>query len=93
MALHLLATLNLSTLRACVACLGPMDELLLLGDGVYHLSSDQSMQQLLDVSAHILALQEDFALRLPGRVAKVPLIDYTQWVDLCITSGPTVSWY
>lgn len=73
--------------------MGASDTLLLLGDGIYHLSTENLMQPLLATTVHIYALEEDVKSRRPDLITKVPLINYCQWVEMTIKASPVVSWY
>lgn len=93
MALHLLATLNLNSVNNCLACLGPSDTLLLLGDGIYQLSAESSMQSISAITRNVYALEEDVKSCRPDLLSKVPIINYDQWVELTTKITPVVSWY
>lgn len=93
MALHLLGSMNTEVVGNCLESLDSDDSLLLLGDGVYALSSEPSLSTLRTSFAKLFALAEDVQLRLPNLNSPVTLVSYAQWVELCVTSGPTISWY
>lgn len=93
MALHLLGSINNDVVGNCLAGLDSEDCLLLLGDGVYALTSELSVSALRKSNVQLFALAEDVRLRLPNLQPTLTLVSYAQWVELCVRSGPTISWY
>ena len=85
-----------SRLHSCLRLLGPGDGLLMTGDAVYALQPDsQPLQDLLGLpqEVSIFALQEDTSARdLQPLAARVRVIDYPAFVELCTRYSRVNSW-
>lgn len=93
MALHLLASIDIECVARCRASLSSADSLLLLGDGVYALQSEETLTSLTAATNNLFVLAEDLLCRLPHLDTSISVINYAQWVQLSIASAPVVSWY
>lgn len=93
MALHVLATHHSTTTASCLTSVAKDDYLLLIGDGVYTLQAADLLAQCQTAAKQVLVLEDDLRCRLPNAQVALPMISYSEWVELCIAAGPVVSWY
>ena len=83
--------------RCCLSAVSTGDALLLIEDGCYALLRDDftaSLPACIDPARNLYALAEDLAVR--GISDKIPsainVIDYTEFVGLCLTHDRVINW-
>jgi len=85
--LHLI--FNQVGLKSCERLKASGDQVILIGDGVYHLQSDLAGFD----QDGLFILEDDYLARgLPPNEA-LNLISYAKMVDLCAKYAPIVSWH
>ena len=85
--LHLI--FNQVGLKSCARLKASGDQVILIGDGVYHFQSDLAGFD----QERLFTLEDDYLARgLPPNKA-LNLISYAQMVDLCTKCAPIVSWH
>jgi len=95
--LHLLShsPFSDSRLASCLRLLGPMDALLLSGDAVYALQPGSAQRQALELmpaSIALFALDEDLQARALEAPARLHVVDYPGFVELCSRYAKVNSW-
>jgi len=95
--LHLLShsPFSDSRLASCLRLLGPTDALLLSGDAVYALQPGSAQRQALELmpaSIALFALDEDLQARALEAPARLQVVDYPGFVELCTRYTKVNSW-
>jgi tRNA 2-thiouridine synthesizing protein B len=84
-----------SRLVSCLRLLGPGDGLLLTGDATYALQPGTAQLQALGLmpdTIALYALDEDLHARAITPPARVQVVDYPAFVELCATFAKVNSW-
>ncbi len=81
-------------LTECLRLCSRRDRLLLIEDGVYAAVGD-GVEQLLTATPHVAVLREDLLARgLAEKVdARITVVDYAGFVQLCCDHNPIQSWF
>ncbi|MGH8355355.1 MAG: sulfurtransferase complex subunit TusB [Pseudomonas sp.] len=95
--LHLLShsPFSDSRLSSCLRLLGPLDALLLSGDAAYALQPGSAPRQALELmpaSIALFALDEDLQARALVPPARLQVVDYAGFVELCTRYAKVNSW-